>query len=102
MNESELREIVDVIFHNRASSLGRPHELMESLKRKKLPGESFSIIEPLLRSKDRLFRKQAIDIVGKMKTLPTALRIRWRKRGIKLGNMVFRKLARKPFVPCSG
>lgn len=70
MNESELREIVDVIFHNRASTLGRPHELMESLKRKKLPGESFFIIEPLLRSKDRLVRKQAIDIAGKMKHAP--------------------------------
>lgn len=52
MNESEIREIVDVIFHNRASSLGRPHELMESLKRKKLLGRETSRINVM---PDKLF-----------------------------------------------
>jgi hypothetical protein len=70
ISESELREIVDAILHDRASSLGKPHELMDSLTRRRLQGEYFSIIEPLLGSKHRIVRKQAIDIVGKMKNAP--------------------------------
>ena len=70
MNQSELCQMVDVIIQDRASSLGMPHELMDSLVRKRLPGEYFSIIEPLLGSKHRVVRKQAIDIVGKMKDAP--------------------------------
>jgi len=60
MNQSELCEMVDVIIQDRVSTLGRPHELMDSLVRKTLPGECFSIIEPLLSSKHRLVRNRQL------------------------------------------
>ncbi len=67
INEGELQQIVDAIVNKRRLGDLKPHELLDSLHRKKLPAEYFSIVEPLLHVKDGATYKYAIDIVGKMK-----------------------------------
>ena len=67
MNSIELQQVVDAIIGNRRLGNLRPHELLESIHRKrKFPTGSFSIIEPLLHITDGATYKYAIDIIGKI------------------------------------
>jgi len=67
MDLAELRRIVDAIIENKRLDGLRPHELLASIHRKKLPANALPIVEPLLHIKEGATHKYAIDIIGKMK-----------------------------------
>lgn len=67
MDLAELRNLVDAIVQNKRLGERTPHDLLESLHRKKLPATALPIISPLLDMANNVTYKYAIDIVGKMK-----------------------------------
>jgi len=67
MNLIELQNIVDAIVAKKRSGGLRPHELLASIHRKRLPAGSLPVIAPLLHAEDHATCKCAIDMVGKMK-----------------------------------
>ena len=67
MKIDELSELVDAVIHKRQLRGMRPHQLVESIHRKRFQADYLSTIEPLLHIDDNVTYKQAIDIIGKMK-----------------------------------
>ncbi len=71
MRVEELHELVDAVTQKRRLNRLRPHELVESIHRKRFPADYLPAIEPLLHVTDGATYKYAIDIVGKMKDAST-------------------------------
>lgn len=70
MKLEELSEIVEAIVQNRRIGQLKPYDLMQSIYRKKFPGEALSILEPLLHVKNQVTRKEAITMIGNLKQPP--------------------------------
>jgi hypothetical protein len=66
MELTELQNVVDAIVEQKRLGELRPHELLESIRRKSFPATALPIIEPLLHLNNPTY-KYAIDMVGKMK-----------------------------------
>ena len=71
MHIEELHALVDAVTQKRKYNGLRPHELVESIHRKRFPADYLPAIEPLLHDTDNTTYKSAIDIVGKMKNAST-------------------------------
>ncbi|NNJ27634.1 hypothetical protein [Alienimonas chondri] len=67
MNDDELQELVDAVVARRSLNGLKPHQLVDSIHRKRLPADRLSTIEPLLHIESGVTYKYAIDVVGKMK-----------------------------------
>jgi len=72
MDAEELQEIVAAIVEKRRHNELRPHELVQSIHRRRFPADYLPVLEPLLHIDDGAVYKYAIEIVGKLKNADEA------------------------------